>query len=73
MTRIIPNDLEAGGALKVVFIQFAITPDAFAGGLLFDNCQVAWHFSVGLVPSNGVGCCRFRRWSCDHDKILGGT
>jgi predicted MFS family arabinose efflux permease len=37
MTRIIPNDLEAGGGLQVALIQFAITAGAFGGGLLFDN------------------------------------
>lgn len=36
MTRIIPNDLEAGGGLQVAVIQFAITFGAFTGGLLFD-------------------------------------
>jgi predicted MFS family arabinose efflux permease len=37
MTRIIPNDLEAGGGLQVAVIQFAITFGAFTGGLLFDS------------------------------------
>jgi len=37
MTRVIPGDLEAGGALQVALIQFAITAGAFAGGLLFDH------------------------------------
>ncbi len=36
MTRIIPDDLEAGGGLQVALIQFAITVGAFGGGLLFD-------------------------------------
>lgn len=36
MTRVIPDDLEAGGGLQVALIQFAITTGAFAGGLLFD-------------------------------------
>lgn len=36
MTRVIPNDLEAGGGLQVALIQFAITFGAFTGGLLFD-------------------------------------
>lgn len=40
MTRIIPNDLEAGGGLQVALIQFAITVGAFGGGLLFD--QAGW-------------------------------
>jgi len=37
MTRIIPNELEAGGALMVALIQFAITMGAFTGGELFDH------------------------------------
>jgi predicted MFS family arabinose efflux permease len=37
MTRIIPNDLEAGGGLQVALIQFSITFGAFAGGILFDT------------------------------------
>lgn len=36
MTRVIPNDLEAGGGLQVALIQFAITFGALTGGLLFD-------------------------------------
>ncbi|WEX78115.1 MFS transporter [Sinorhizobium numidicum] len=36
MTRIIPNELEAGGGLQVALIQFAIAGGAFAGGALFD-------------------------------------
>jgi predicted MFS family arabinose efflux permease len=40
MTRVIPDRLEAGGALFVALIQFAITFGAFAGGLLFD--RVGW-------------------------------
>lgn len=37
MTRVIPNDLEAGGGLQVALIQLAITAGAFLGGLLFDT------------------------------------
>jgi predicted MFS family arabinose efflux permease len=37
MTRVIPNDLEAGGGLQVALIQFAITFGASVGGLLFDT------------------------------------
>jgi predicted MFS family arabinose efflux permease len=37
MTRVIPSQLEAGGALFVALIQFAITFGAFSGGLLFDG------------------------------------
>ncbi len=37
MTRIIPDDLEAGGGLQVALIQFAITFGAFGGGVFFDT------------------------------------
>jgi predicted MFS family arabinose efflux permease len=37
MTRVIPNDLEAGGGVQVALVQLAITAGAFGGGLLFDT------------------------------------
>ncbi|MDB5587184.1 MAG: opdE [Devosia sp.] len=37
MTRVIPDDLEAGGGLQVALIQVAITFGALSGGLLFDT------------------------------------
>lgn len=37
MTRVIPDDLEAGGGLQVALIQIAITFGALSGGLLFDT------------------------------------
>jgi predicted MFS family arabinose efflux permease len=36
MTRVIPDELEAGGGLQVALIQFAIAGGASAGGALFD-------------------------------------
>lgn len=36
MTRVIPDELEAGGGLQVALIQGPITAGAFLGGLLFD-------------------------------------
>lgn len=49
MTRVIPNDLEAGGGLQVALIQFAITFGAFAGGLLFDSAGWWSTFALGGV------------------------
>lgn len=49
MTRVIPNDLEAGGGLQVALIQFAITFGAFAGGLLFDTSGWWSPFVLGAV------------------------
>lgn len=37
MTRVIPEQLEEGGAMFVALIQFAIMAGAFSGGLLFDR------------------------------------
>jgi predicted MFS family arabinose efflux permease len=36
MTRVIPDDLEAGGGVQVALVQLAITAGASLGGLLFD-------------------------------------
>lgn len=49
MTRVIPNDLEAGGGLQVALIQFAIMTGAFAGGLLFDHAGWWSPFALGAV------------------------
>ncbi|WP_421567040.1 MFS transporter [Ochrobactrum sp. EDr1-4] len=40
MTRIIPDDLEAGGGLQVALIQLAIAGGASVGGVLFDT--IGW-------------------------------
>jgi len=47
MTRVIPQELEAGGGLQVALIQFAITAGAFLGGLLFD--AAGWSSSFLLA------------------------
>lgn len=47
MTRVIPDDLEAGGGLQVALIQFAITFGASAGGLLFDAAGWWSPFALG--------------------------
>jgi predicted MFS family arabinose efflux permease len=49
MTRIIPTELEAGGALQVALIQFAITAGAFVGGLLYDNSGWASTFALAAL------------------------
>src|SRR3954471_11194896 len=36
LSKVMPNDAEAGGGLQVAVIQLAITIGAAAGGLLFD-------------------------------------
>jgi len=49
MTRVIPDDLEAGGALQVALIQLAITTGAFAGGMLFDSYGWMSTFALAAV------------------------
>lgn len=49
MARLIPDDLEAGGALQVALIQFAITLGAFVGGVLFDGFGWASTFAFSAV------------------------
>lgn len=56
MTRVIPQDLEAGGALQVALIQVAITAGAFVGGVLFDTWGWASTFTLSgcLLVSSAV-------------------
>lgn len=46
MSRIIPDDLEAGGGLQVALIQLAIAGGASAGGILFDT--IGWWSAFAL-------------------------
>jgi predicted MFS family arabinose efflux permease len=51
MTRVIPNELEAGGGVQVALVQLAITGGAFSGGLLFDTAgwASAFLFAAALL------------------------
>jgi predicted MFS family arabinose efflux permease len=49
MTRVVPDQLEAGGGLQVALIQFAITAGAFSGGLLFDSAGWWSAFALGAL------------------------
>jgi predicted MFS family arabinose efflux permease len=49
MTRVVPDQLEAGGGLQVALIQFAITFGAFSGGLLFDSAGWWSAFALGAL------------------------
>ena len=49
MTRVVPDQLEAGGGLQVALIQFAITFGAFSGGLLFDSAGWWTPFAFGAL------------------------
>ena len=56
MTRVIPDDLEAGGGLQVALVQFAITFGAFIGGLLYDAAgwQSTFTFAVVLLCASAA-------------------
>lgn len=56
MTRVIPDELEAGGGLQVALIQFAITFGAFIGGLLYDAAgwQFSFLFAVALLAASAA-------------------
>jgi predicted MFS family arabinose efflux permease len=47
MSRVIPDDLEAGGGLQVALIQAAIAGGAIAGGVLFDT--LGWWAAFALA------------------------
>ena len=49
MTRVVPDQLEAGGGLQVALIQFANTFGAFSGGLLFDGAGWWSPFALGAL------------------------
>ncbi len=57
LTRIVPDDLEAGGGLQVALIQLSIAGGAFAGGVFFDTAGWWSTFllaSVLLTASAGL-------------------
>lgn len=49
MTRVIPDDLEAGGALQVALIQVGITVGAFSVGILFDTYGWTSPFTLASI------------------------
>jgi predicted MFS family arabinose efflux permease len=71
LSKVLPDDAEAGGGLMVAVIQLAITAGASAGGLLFDAHGHVATFSfsaailccsalVALVASRGLAMSRCR-------------
>lgn len=49
LSRVLPDDAEAGGGLMVAVIQLAITLGAAAGGLLYDQSGYRSTFTVSAV------------------------
>jgi predicted MFS family arabinose efflux permease len=57
LTRIVPDDLEAGGGLQVALTQLSIAGGAFAGGVFFDTAgwsSTSLLASVLLTASAGL-------------------
>jgi len=71
MTRIIPNQLEAGGGLQVALIQFAITFGAFAGGLLFDAAGWWSPFALGATLLVGSALVAAMATHVPRDRTIG--
>jgi predicted MFS family arabinose efflux permease len=63
MTRVIPDDLEPGGAMFVALIQTAITCGAFVGGVLFDTFgwQAAFAFAGASFTASALVAARMQR------------
>jgi predicted MFS family arabinose efflux permease len=56
MSRVLPNEAEAGGGLMVAVVQLAITLGAGAGGILFDRLgyQATFLASAALLISSAI-------------------
>jgi predicted MFS family arabinose efflux permease len=62
LSRVFPDDAEAGGGLQVAVIQLAITAGASLGGLLFD--VVGWQstFTLSAVLLCGSSLASLAAW-----------
>jgi predicted MFS family arabinose efflux permease len=49
MSKVLPDDAEAGGGLMVAVIQLSITLGASVGGLLFDSIGYRSSFGASVV------------------------
>jgi predicted MFS family arabinose efflux permease len=51
LSKVLPDDAEAGGGLMVAVVQLSITLGASVGGLLFDGlgCQTSFGASAFLL------------------------
>ena len=55
MSKVLPEDAEAGGGLMVAVIQLAITAGASLGGFLFDSSGYGSAFTAAAVLLCGSG------------------
>jgi predicted MFS family arabinose efflux permease len=62
LSKVLPDDLEAGGGLLVAVIQLAITAGASAGGLLFDSNGYQSTFSLSAAILCGSAILAFLGW-----------
>jgi predicted MFS family arabinose efflux permease len=56
LSKVLPDDAEAGGGLLVAVVQLAITAGASAGGLLFDarGCGATFGFSAAILCGSAL-------------------
>lgn len=62
LSRVLPNEAEAGGGLQVAVIQLAITAGASVGGLLFDALGWWSTFTLSAVLLCGSSLAAFAAW-----------
>ncbi|TCU31402.1 MFS transporter [Rhizobium azibense] len=62
LSRVLPDDAEAGGGLQVAVIQLAITAGASAGGLLFDAMGWRSTFTLSAILLFGSSLASFVAW-----------
>lgn len=62
LSRILPDDAEAGGGLQVAVIQLAITAGASVGGILFDSFGWWSAFTLSALLLCGSSLASFAAW-----------
>ena len=62
LSKVLPDDAEAGGGLMVAVVQLAITAGASVGGLLFDARGYAATFSLSAAIFCGSALLAFVAW-----------
>jgi predicted MFS family arabinose efflux permease len=62
LSRVLPDDAEAGGGLMVAVIQLAITAGASVGGLLFDRSGYQSTFALSAAMLCGSAFLAFLGW-----------
>jgi predicted MFS family arabinose efflux permease len=62
LSRVLPDDAEAGGGLMVAVIQLAIAIGATAGGLVWDASGHASTFALGAVALGASAVLATRAW-----------